>query len=66
MANDLERSRMNFNGKMVSIGIDMHMHKHCWRITALVDGHIVRAVTLGKPSYASFKKILAQSKGNYV
>ena len=64
MANNLETSRMNFNGKMVSIGIDMH--KHSWRITALVDGDIVRAVTLGKPSYESFKKILAQFKGNYV
>ncbi|UCG14079.1 MAG: hypothetical protein JSU72_06315 [Deltaproteobacteria bacterium] len=64
MVSKLERTRMNFTGKMVSIGIDMH--KHSWRITALVEGDVVLAVTLGRPSYESFKKILAQFKGNYV
>ena len=49
---------------MVHIGIDMH--KHFWHITALVEGDIVLALTLSKPRYDSFEKILAQFKGNHV
>ena len=44
MAAKVKKNQINFNGKMVSIGVDMH--KHSWRITALVDGHIVMAATL--------------------
>lgn len=55
---------MNFNGKTVSIGIDIR--KHSWRITVLFQGDIVLPVTLARPTYESFKKILAQFKGNYV
>jgi len=64
MATNVKGNRIDFNGKTVSIGIDMH--KHSWRITALVEGDIVLAVTLARPSYDSFNKILAQFKGNYV
>ena len=64
MASKVKKNKINFKGKMVSIGIDMH--KRSWRITALVEGDIVMAVTLARPNYNSFKKILAQFKGNYV
>ena len=33
---------MNFKGKMVSIGVDMH--ERSWHITAVADGEIVLAV----------------------
>ncbi len=49
---------------MVSIGIAMQ--KQSWRITALFEGNIVMALTLARPNYNSFKKILAQFKGNYL
>ncbi len=42
------------------------MHKHSWQITVFVEGDIVLAVTLAKPTYDSFKKIFAPFKGNYV
>jgi transposase len=64
MVSKVKANQINFKGKMVSIGIDMH--KRSWRITALVEGDIVMAVTLARPEYNSFKKILAQFKGNYV
>ena len=49
----IKRNKINFKSKMVYIGIDMH--KLSWRITALVEGKIVLAITLPKPSYDSFK-----------
>ena len=64
MATRVKRNKINFKGKMVSIGIDMH--KHSWRITAVVQGDIVLALTLGRPNYDAFKKILSQFKGNSV
>jgi transposase len=64
MAIKVKRKEINFKGKMVNIGIDMH--KLFWRITALVKGEIVLAITLARPSYDSFKKILTQFEGNYV
>jgi transposase len=64
MAIKVKRSKINFKGKMVNIGIDMH--KKSWRITALVEGDIVMAVTLARPNYDSFKKLLVQFLGNYV
>ncbi len=60
----IKRNKINFKGKMVYIGIGMH--KFSGRITGLVGGNIVMAVTLAKPSYDSFKSILTQSKGTCV
>lgn len=42
---------------MVNIGIDIH--KLFWRITALIEGDIVLAATLARPTYDSFRKILS-------
>ena len=39
------------------------MHKISWRITALVEGDTVLAITLAKPTYDSFEKILSRFKG---
>ena len=64
MDSKVKKNKINFNGKMVSIGIDMHIH--FWNITAVFEGGIVLAVTLSKPKYDSFEKILAQFKGNHV
>ena len=64
MITKVQRNRINFKGKTVYIGIDMH--KHYWSITASVEGQIVMAVTLAKPKHDSFKKLFAQFKGNYV
>ena len=36
MAFKVKKNKVNFKGKMVSIGIDMH--KISWRVTALVEG----------------------------
>jgi transposase len=60
----IKRKQNNFKGKMVCIGIDMH--KLSWRITALVEGEMVLAITLAKPSYDSFKSLLTQFKGTCV
>ncbi|MGA3086098.1 MAG: hypothetical protein ABSE95_15100 [Thermodesulfobacteriota bacterium] len=54
----IKRNQINFKGKMVHIDIDRH--KLSWRITALVEGEIVLAVTLAKTSYDSFKRILIE------
>ena len=50
----------NFNGKVVNIGIDVH--KLSWRVTAMVEGVVVKAVTI-KPSYSVLKEVLSQFKG---
>ncbi len=47
MGTKVKKNKINFNGKMVSIGIDMH--KHFWQITAVVEGDTVLAVTLSEP-----------------
>ncbi len=60
----IKRNQINVKGKMVCIGIDMH--KLSWRITALVEGEIVLAITLAKPSYDSLNSILTQFKGSCV
>lgn len=60
----IKRNQIKFKGKMVYIGIDMH--KLSWRITALVEGEIVLAITLAKPTYDSFRSILTQFKGSCV
>ncbi len=36
MASKVKKNKINFNGKMVHIGIDKH--KRFWRITAVVEG----------------------------
>lgn len=64
MATKIKRNKINFKGKTVSIGIDMH--KISWRITALVEGDMVLAITFARPTYDSFKKILSRFKGNHV
>ena len=64
MGNKVKKNKINFNGKMVSIGIDMH--KHSWHITGIVEGDTVLAVTLSEPRYDSFEKILPQFEGNHV
>ena len=43
MATKVKRNKINFKGKMVSIGVDMH--KGSWHITALADGEIVLTVS---------------------
>jgi len=64
MKANVKKNTINFKGKMVSIGVDMH--KRSWHITALSDGEIVLAVSLSRPSYNVFEKLLSQFKGNYV
>lgn len=64
MAARVKRKKIDFKDKVVNIGIDMH--KRSWRITALVEGDIVMAVTLARPKYDSFKKLLAQFEGNAI
>ena len=50
----------NFNGKIINVGIDVH--KLSWRVTVMVEGVVVKAVTI-KPSYSVLKKVLSQYKG---
>ena len=64
MASNIKKNKINFKGKTVNIGIDMH--KRSWRITALVESDIVLALTLARPEYDSFCKVLSRFKGNYV
>ena len=64
MATRVKRNNINFKGKMVSIGVDMH--KRSWHITALGDGEIVLTMSLSRPTYDAFEKVLSQFKGNYV
>lgn len=64
MASKVKRNTINFKGKMVNIGVDMH--KQSWRITALVEGEVAFTGTLAKPNYDSFRKLLARFEGNYV
>ena len=60
MKKRLTNNSINFNGKVVNIGIDVH--KISWRVTALVEGVVVKAVTI-KPSYSVLKKVLSEFKG---
>jgi transposase len=64
MASKIKRNTINFNGKMVNIGVDMH--KHSWRITALVEGEMVFTGTISRPNYDSFRKLLARFNNNYI
>ena len=64
MTSKAKKNKINFNGKKGSIGVDMH--KRSWHITALCGGEIVLAITLSRPKYDAFEKVLSQFKGNYV
>jgi hypothetical protein len=64
MATKVKKNKINFKGKTVNIGIDMH--KISWRITARVEGDTILAITLARPTYDSFEKILSRFKGNHV
>jgi transposase len=64
MASKVKDNKVNFKGKTVNIGIDMH--KISWRITALVEGDTVLAITLAKPNYDTFEKIISCFEGNHV
>ena len=59
MRKRLNSQKVNVNGKTVSIGIDIH--KRSWRVTALIEGVVVMAVTI-KPSYCALQKLLARFK----
>jgi transposase len=63
MRKRLNTNKINVNGKTVNIGIDVH--KKSWQVTALVEGVVVRAVTI-QPSYAVLQKLLAQFKGGKI
>ena len=54
---------INFNGKVVNIGIDVH--KLSWRVTAMVEGVVVKAVTI-KPYYSVLKKVLSHFSGAHI
>jgi len=64
MASKVKEKKINFKGKTVNIGVDMH--KLSWRITALVEGDIVLAVNLAQPNYDSFRQLISRFEGNYV
>jgi transposase len=64
MASKVKENKINFKGKTINIGVDMH--KLSWRITALVEGDIILAVNLAPPSYDSFMRLLSRFKGNYI
>jgi hypothetical protein len=60
MRSKVKKNKLNFNGKMVSIGVDMHGRAR--HITAFADGETLLAVTLSKPNYNAFEKVLSQFK----
>ena len=64
MATTVKKNNINFKGKTVSIGVDLH--QRFWHITALVQAQVVMKVTLAQPTYDSFRKLLTQFTGNYV
>lgn len=64
MAIRVKQNKINFKGKTVNIGVDMH--KSFWQITALVEKQIVLAATLAKPTYDSFRRLLSRFEGNYL
>jgi hypothetical protein len=64
MATRVKKNNGSFKGKSISIGIDVH--KLSWRITAVSDGEVVMAVTMSKPTYSAFKKLLGSFKDSTV
>jgi len=63
MERSVTDNSINFNGKIVNVGIDVH--KQSWRVTAMVEGVVVKAVTI-KPYYSVLKKILSQFSGAHI
>lgn len=63
MKRKVMNNRHNFNGKIVNAGIDVH--KVSWRVTAMVEGVVAKAVTI-QPSYSVLKKVLSQFKGAHI
>ena len=49
MTTKVKGNRINFKGKTVLTGIEMH--KHTRRITALIEEGIVSAVSLARPDF---------------
>jgi transposase len=64
MTSKVKENKINFKGKIVNIGVDMH--KLSWRITALVEGDVVLSVNLAKPRYDSFSQLISRFEGNYI
>ena len=64
MATSVKKNNGSFKGKSISIGIDVH--KLSWRITAVSDGEVMMAVTMCKPTYTAFKKLLLSFKDSPV
>ena len=64
MANRIKKDNGSFKAKSISIGIDVH--KLSWRVTAVSDGEVIMAVTLSRPTYEGFKKLLAPFKDSTV
>ncbi|MBL7177459.1 MAG: hypothetical protein ISS66_16680 [Desulfobacteraceae bacterium] len=62
MTTKVKENKINFKEKMVSIGIDMH--KRSWHITALANGEIFFTISLSRPNYDAFEKVLSQFKDN--
>jgi len=54
MATKVKKNKINFKGKTVNIGIDMH--KISWRITALVEGVICPFILSTYPSRHPFSR----------
>ena len=63
MERNVTYNNINFNGKIVNVGIDVH--KQSWRVTAMVEGVVVKAVTI-KPYYSVLKKILPHFSGAHI
>jgi transposase len=63
MKRKVTNNSYNFNGKVVNVGIDVH--KISWRVTAMVEGEVVKAATI-KPSYSVLKKLLLQFRGAHI
>ena len=63
MERSVTDNSINFNGKIVNVGIDVH--KQSWRVTAMVEGVVIKAVTI-KPYYSVLKKILSHFSGAHI
>jgi len=62
MAKRVSNNKINIKGKVISIGIDVH--KVSWRLTAVSSGEIILALTISRPDYGKFKKVLDRLKDN--
>lgn len=55
---------IDVKGKLINVGVDIHQKS--WRVTGLVEASIVLAVTIAKPDYHSFKKVINRFAGNQI